>query len=158
MGIHVKNITHVDVYWQKTLLFDYESIKCSSMDMSKVLLEYTGFQMVWTDALLAFFTATKSSISTYWKELFGKLQRCTLTTLKALQSTTSTRRTLVVQLWPLWQVTNPTKLGKQKTNYKILPKLLQMWKNLQTPIQNHQSKRDPLKVHQKRADTKRIGN
>ena len=51
MDIHVQNITHVDVYWQKTLLFDYESIKCSSMDMSKVLLEYTGFQMVWIDGL-----------------------------------------------------------------------------------------------------------
>ena len=51
MGINVKNMTHVDVYWQKTLLFDNESIKCSTMDMSKVLLEYTGFQMVWIDAL-----------------------------------------------------------------------------------------------------------
>ena len=35
MGIHVKNITHVDVYWQKTLSFNYESVKCSSMDMNK---------------------------------------------------------------------------------------------------------------------------
>ena len=28
----------------------------------------------------------------------------------------------------------PTKLGMQKTNYKVLPKLLQMWIHLQTPI------------------------
>ena len=124
MGVPVKNITHVDVYWQKTLLFDYESIKCSSMDMSKVLFEYTGFQMVWIDALYAFFTTTKSSISTNWKDVFVKLQRCTLTTLKALQSATSTRRTLVVQLQPLCQVMNPTKLGKQRKNHKVLPKLL----------------------------------
>ena len=50
-GVHVKNITHVDVYWKKTLLFDYKSIKCTSMDMNKVQLEYTGCQMVWIDAL-----------------------------------------------------------------------------------------------------------
>ena len=83
---------------------------------------------------------------------------CTLTTLKALQSVTSTRRTLVVQLWPLCQVMNPTKLGKQRKNHKVLPKLLRTWKHLQTPIQNHQSKRDPLEVQQKRADIQRIGN
>ena len=77
---------------------------------------------------------------------------------ESLQSATSTRRTLVVQLQPLCQVMNPTKLGKQRTNCKALPKLLQMWKHLQTPIQNHQSKRDPLEVQQKRADVQRIGN
>ena len=32
------------------------------------------------------------------------------------------------------QVTNPTKLGKEETNYKVLPKLLQMWIHLQPPI------------------------
>ena len=62
----------------------------------------------------ALFTATKSRISTNWKQLFVKSQRCTLTTLKALQSTTSTRRTLFVQLWPLCQVKNPTKLGSKE--------------------------------------------
>ena len=57
-----------------------------------------------------------------------------VTTLTALRSTTNTRRTLVVQLWLLYQVMNPTKFGKQKTNYKVLPKLLQMWIHIQTPI------------------------
>ena len=87
-----------------------------------------------------------------------KLQRCTLTTLTALQSGTSTRRTLVVQLRLLYRVMNPTKLGMQKTNYKVLPKLLQMWEYLQTPIRHHQSKRDPLDMQQKRADIQRVGN
>ena len=27
MGVHVKNIIHVDLYWLKTLSFDYESVK-----------------------------------------------------------------------------------------------------------------------------------
>ena len=61
-------------------------------------------------------------------------------------SATSTRRTLVEQLWPLCQVMNPTKLEKQRKHHKVLPKLLQTWKHLQTPIQNHQRKRDPLEV------------
>ena len=52
----------------------------------------------------------------------------------------------------LYQLMNPTKLGIQKTNYKVLPKLLQMWIHLQTPIQHHQSERDPLDMQQKRAD------
>ena len=69
-----------------------------------------------------------------WKELSVKLQRCTLTTLTALRSATNTRRTLVVQLGLLYQVMNPTKLRKQKTNYKVLPKLLRMWIHIQTPI------------------------
>ena len=87
-----------------------------------------------------------------------KLQRCTLTTLTALQSGTNTRRTLVVQLRLLYQVTNPTKLGKEETNYKVLSKLLQMWIHLQTPIQHHRSERDPLEMEQKTADVQRIGN
>ena len=58
----------------------------------------------------------------------------TLTTLTALQGATNTRRTLVVQLQLLYQVTNPTELGKEETNYKVLPKLLQMWIHLQAPI------------------------
>ena len=83
---------------------------------------------------------------------------CTLTTLTALRSATNTRRTLVVQLQLLYQVTNPTKLGKQSTNYKVLPKLLQMWIHTQTPIRHCQSKRDPLDMQQKRVDIQRIGN
>ena len=63
-----------------------------------------------------------------------------------------------VQLRLLYQVTNPTKLGMQKTNYKVPPKLLQMWIHLQTPIRHHQSERDPLDMQQKRADIQRIGN
>ena len=51
MGIHVKNITHVDVYWKKTVSFDYESIEFTSMDMNKVRLEYIGCQMAWIDVL-----------------------------------------------------------------------------------------------------------
>ena len=81
-----------------------------------------------------------------------------MTTLTALQSATNTRRTLVVQLWLLYQVMNPTKLGKQKTNYKVLPKLLRMWIHIQTPIRHCQSKRDPLDMQQKRVDVQRLGN
>ena len=92
------------------------------------------------------------------RSFLSSLRRCTLTTLTALQSDTNTRRTLVVQLRLLYQVTNPTKLGKQKkTNYKVLPKLLQMWIHLQTPIRHRQSKTDPLNMQQKRADVQRIG-
>ena len=36
MGIHVKNIIHVDVYWKKTVSFNYESVKYTSMYMNKV--------------------------------------------------------------------------------------------------------------------------
>ena len=35
MGVHVKNIIHVDVYWKKTLSFGYESVKYTSMDVNK---------------------------------------------------------------------------------------------------------------------------
>ena len=49
-------------------------------------------------------------------------------------SGTNTRRTLVVQLRLLYQATNPKKVGKEGTHYKVLPKLLQMWIHLQTPI------------------------
>ena len=73
-------------------------------------------------------------------------------------SPTDTRRTLVVQLRLLYQVMNPTKLGMEETNYKVLPKLLQMWIHLQTPIRHHRSNRDPLDMEQKRADIQRIGN
>ena len=69
-------------------------------------------------------------------------------TLKALQSTTSTRRTLVVQLWPLCQVKYPTMLGKPRKHHK----------HLQTPNHNPQSKRDPSEMQQKRADIQKIGN
>ena len=41
----------LDVYWKKTLLFEYESIKFTSMDMNKEWLEYTWCQIVWIDAL-----------------------------------------------------------------------------------------------------------
>ena len=58
----------------------------------------------------------------------------------------------------LYQVPNPTKLGREETNYKVLPKLLQMWIHLQTLIRHHQSKRDPLHMEQKTADVQRIGN
>ena len=83
---------------------------------------------------------------------------CTLTTLTALRSSTNTRRTLVVQLRLLYKVMNPTKLGLEERNYKVLPNLLQMWIHLQTPIQHHQSQRDPLDMEQKTADVQRIGN
>ena len=63
-----------------------------------------------------------------------------------------------MQLQLLYQVMNPTKLGKEETNYKVLPKLLQMWIHLQTPIRQHQSERDPLDMEQKTADIQRIGN
>ena len=53
---------------------------------------------------------------------------------------------------------NPTKLGMEETNYQVLPKLLQMWIHLQTPIRHHQSEKDPLDMQQKRADIQRIGN
>ena len=39
------------VYWKKTVSFDYESVKYTSMDMNKVRLEYIGCQMAWIDAL-----------------------------------------------------------------------------------------------------------
>ena len=42
-----------------------------------------------------------------------------------------------VQLRLLYQVTNPTKLGMEETNYKVLPKLLQMWIHLQAPNRHH---------------------
>ena len=45
------NAIHVDVYWKKTVSFDYESIKFTSMDMNKVRLEYIGCQMAWINAL-----------------------------------------------------------------------------------------------------------
>ena len=63
-----------------------------------------------------------------------------------------------MQLQLLYQVMNPTKLGKEETNYKVLPKLLQMWIDLQTPIRHHRSERDPLDMEQKTADVQRIGN
>ena len=66
------------------------------------------------------------------------------TTLTALRSGINTRRTLVVQLRLLYQVPNPTNLGMEETNYKVLPILLQMWINLQTLIRDPRSKRDPL--------------
>ena len=59
MGIHVKNIIHVDVYWKKTLSFDYESVKYTSMDVNKARLEYIGCQMAWINALSGISTATK---------------------------------------------------------------------------------------------------
>ena len=52
----------------------------------------------------------------------------------------------------------PNKVRKEETNYKVLPKHLQMWIHLQTPIQHHQSERDPLDMEQKTADVQRIGN
>ena len=63
-----------------------------------------------------------------------------------------------MQLWLLYQVPNPTKLGMEETNYKVLPKLLQMWIHLQTQIQHDRSERDPLDMEQKTADIQRIGN
>ena len=76
----------MDVYWQKTLLFDYKTIKCSSMDMSKVLLECTGVSDGVDQCLVGFLHHHQvKHISTNWKELFVKLQRCTLTTLKSVQ-------------------------------------------------------------------------
>ena len=58
----------------------------------------------------------------------------------------------------LYQVMNPTNLGMEETNYKVLPKLLQMWIHLQIPIRHHRRERDPLDMQQKRADIQRIGN
>ena len=49
-------------------------------------------------------------------------------------------------------------LGKQRKHHKVLPKLLQTWKHLQTPNHNPQSKRDPSEMQQKRADIQKIGN
>ena len=55
--------------------------------------------------------------------------------------------------------TEPNKvIGMEETNYKVLPKLLQMWIHLQTLIRHHRSDRDPLHMEQKTADVQRIGN
>ena len=58
-------------------------------------------------------------------------------------SPTNTRRTLVVQLRLLYQVMNPTKLGMEETNYKVLPKLLQMWIHLQHQFDITEAKEIP---------------
>ena len=55
-------------------------------------------------------------------------------------------------------IKEPNKVRKARKHYNILPKLLRTWKHLETPIQNHQSKRDPSEVQQKRADIQKIGN
>ena len=63
-----------------------------------------------------------------------------------------------MQLRLLYQAMNPKKVGEEGTNYKVLPKLLQMWIPLQAPIRHHQTERDPLDMEQKTADVQRIGN
>ena len=84
MGIHVKNITHVDVYWKKTVWFDYESVKFTSMDMKQSAVGVYWVSDGVDRCLVQYLCHHQVKHLNNWKELSVKLHTCTLTTLTVL--------------------------------------------------------------------------